>query len=146
MTTFLVVGYQDELLPAGGSTVDAIVTIGVTGAPVEAALRVWTPESARLTLLREAAPAVVDVTGRSSKVDDRTDDYPVGTLDAGERDYHVRVDVVPRAPGEELLAARVGLVVDGAVVGEALVRAVWTDDDPTPTRATPVGTSGTAPP
>ena len=50
------------------------------------------------------------------------------------RDYHVRVRV-PIAPvGDERLAARVLLFVDGAQVAGGLVRAVWTDDEAKSTR------------
>src|SRR5438445_13267612 len=39
-----------------------------------------------------------------------------------------RSSVNPGRVGDEMLAARVSLVVNGQVAGQALVKAVWTDD------------------
>ena len=61
-------------------------------------------------------------------------DYPTGAWGPGEsRDYHVGVEVTPAGVGQEMLAARVSLVAlspSGAeVLGQGLVRAIWTDDE-----------------
>jgi hypothetical protein len=49
----------------------------------------------------------------------------------------VGVTVVPGAVGEEMLAGRVSLVVDDAVVSQSLVKAIWTDDVAVSTRINP---------
>jgi hypothetical protein len=67
-------------------------------------------------------------------VDDRSADYPTGSWGSESRDYHLCIRVEPRAAGEEMLAGRVSLVVDGEISGQALVRAVWTDDPQLSTR------------
>ena len=50
------------------------------------------------------------------------------------RDYHVCVDVLPAAVGDERLAARISLMVGDDAVSQGLVRAVWTDDEALSTR------------
>ncbi|HMD47146.1 MAG TPA: hypothetical protein VKG43_13355, partial [Acidimicrobiales bacterium] len=44
------------------------------------------------------------------------------------RQYHLRVRVPPGSVDDEMAVARVSLVVGGEVEGQALVKAVWTDD------------------
>ena len=65
-------------------------------------------------------------------------DYPTGAWGAESRDYHVCVDVEPGAIGQEMLAARVSLIADTAAgpqpLGQGLVRAIWTDDEPLSTQ------------
>ncbi len=56
------------------------------------------------------------------------------------RDYHVGVEVTPAGVGQEMLAARVSLVaaaVRPEVLGQGLVRAIWTDDEALSTRINP---------
>ena len=54
------------------------------------------------------------------------------------RDYHICVDVEPAGVGDEMLAARISVVQDGAsgaqVLGQGLVRAIWTEDEALSTR------------
>ena len=49
----------------------------------------------------------------------------------------MRVAVTPAAVGQEMLAARVSLLVDAQVLGQGLVRAVWTDEAALSTRISP---------
>jgi hypothetical protein len=58
----------------------------------------------------------------------QTRDYPTGSWGAESRDYHVCVTVRPGGVGDEMLAARVSLVANGAVLAKGLVRALWTED------------------
>ena len=110
--------------------------IGKTVADVH--LRVWTPAGATVKFVRQVAPSIDDLTGKRIAVDERTGDYPTGAWGGDEsRDYHVSVDVPPGEVGAEKLAARVSLVLDGEVVSQALVRAVWTDDEALSTRLNP---------
>ncbi|WP_129840535.1 VWA domain-containing protein [Streptomyces sp. RFCAC02] len=104
----------------------------------DVALRVWTPRGASVRFLKQVAPSVSDLTGRRADVPPRAGDYPTGSWGADEsRDYHLCVDVPAAAIGEEMLAARVSLVLrdpaapagpPATVLGQGLVRAVWTDD------------------
>jgi hypothetical protein len=95
-------------------------------------LRVWTPQHARISFVKQVAPQMEDLTPRRTATSPQAGDYPTGAWAAGEsRDYHVCVDVNPAGVGQEMLAARVSLVSgsSGDVLGQGLVRAVWTDDE-----------------
>ncbi|MEU8468603.1 VWA domain-containing protein [Streptomyces sp. NPDC029006] len=100
----------------------------------DVALRVWTPVGTAIRFVKQVAPAVEDLTGRRTEVGPRAGDYPTGSWGDESRDYHVCVAVPPAGIGQEMLAARVSLVVpqpDGTVQNlgaQGLVRAVWTDD------------------
>ena len=98
------------------------------GRAAQATLRVWCPKGAAVSFVRQVAPDVEDLTGWGAQVDARTREYPLGAWGTEARDYHLSVSVPANQPGVEMLAARLSLVVDGAVVGPALVRMVWTDD------------------
>ncbi|HEX3489662.1 MAG TPA: VWA domain-containing protein [Streptosporangiaceae bacterium] len=104
----------------------------------DVALRLWMPAQASIQFVRQVAPAVDDLTGRRVPAGPQAGDYPTGSWGAGEsRDYHVRVAVTPAAIGQEMLAARVSLLVDSQVVGQGLIRAVWTDEEALATRISP---------
>jgi hypothetical protein len=98
-------------------------------AVASAALRVWCPEAATVNFVRQVAPEVEDLTVKATEIDPRTRQYPLGAWGAEARDYHVSIAVPANDIGIEMLAARVHLATDGDVVGPALVRAIWTDDD-----------------
>jgi hypothetical protein len=97
------------------------------------ALRVWTPQHAVVQFVKQVAPEVADLTDRRAQSSPQAGDYPTGAWAPGEsRDYHVAVAVNPAGVGQEMLAARVSLVASSAsgseVLGQGLVRAVWTDN------------------
>jgi hypothetical protein len=97
-------------------------------------LRVWTPQGSRVSYVGQVAPGIEDLTGRGVELNERTADYPTGTWGAESRDYHVCVQVPPRALGDEMLAARVSLVEGDDVLDQGLVKAIWTDDEQLSTR------------
>jgi von Willebrand factor type A C-terminal domain/von Willebrand factor type A domain len=108
----------------------------------DVALRVWTPQTATLKFVKQVAPTVDDLTGRRAPSGPQSGDYPTGAWGPGEsRDYHVGVEVTPAGVGQEMLAARVSLVANspsGAeVLGQGLVRAIWTDDEALSTKINP---------
>lgn len=103
----------------------------------DVSLRLWTPQGARVSFVKQVAPAVVDLTGRRTEAPPRSGDYPTGSWGDESRDYHVCVRVPPAAVGQEMLAARVALVIRetadpagpaAATLGHGPIRAVWTDD------------------
>jgi hypothetical protein len=102
------------------------------------ALRVWTPQRATVRFVKQVAPAVDDLTGRRAAAGVQAGDYPTGAWGTESRDYHICVDVEPAAIGQEMLAARVSVVAGSSggaqVLGQGLVRAVWTDDEALSTR------------
>ncbi|MFF7975639.1 VWA domain-containing protein [Streptomyces sp. NPDC007905] len=100
----------------------------------DVALRVWTPVGTTIKFVKQVAPAVEELTGRRTEAGPRAGDYPTGSWGDESRDYHLCVEVPAAGLGQEMLAARVSLVVpqpDGTVQNlgaQGLVRAVWTDD------------------
>ncbi|WP_037859764.1 vWA domain-containing protein [Streptomyces sp. NRRL S-340] len=100
----------------------------------DVALRVWTPVGAGIRFIKQVAPSVEELTGRRSEAGPRAGDYPTGSWGDESRDYHLCVEVPGADIGQEMLAARVSLVVpqpDGGTQNlgaQGLVRAVWTDD------------------
>jgi hypothetical protein len=101
------------------------------------ALRLWTPRGAEVLFVKQVSPEVEELTGRGSPHDPLTSDYPTGAWGDESRDYHVAVRVAPRTVGEEMLAGRISFVVDAEIVCEALVRAIWTEDEQLSTRISP---------
>jgi hypothetical protein len=105
-------------------------------------LRVWTPQQAVPTFVKQVAPAIDDLTDRRVQSGPQAGDYPIGAWAPGEsRDYHVGVQVNAAGVGQEMLAARVSLVASSPaglqVLGQGLIRATWTDDAALSTRMNP---------
>ncbi|MFE1951918.1 MULTISPECIES: vWA domain-containing protein [Streptomyces] len=99
----------------------------------DVALRLWTPLGSEITFVKQVAPAVEELTDRRTEAGPRAGDYPTGSWGDESRDYHVCVRVPNAELGQEMLAARVSLVIpqpDGTAqtLSQGLVRAVWTDD------------------
>jgi uncharacterized protein YegL len=102
-------------------------------AVADIALRVWTPQGAVVRFVKQVMPEVADLSAKRAGVSAQVGDYPTGAWGNESRDYHLCVDVPAHAVGEEMLAARVSVVLPGAggatsVLAQGLVRAVWTDD------------------
>ncbi|MFI2374313.1 VWA domain-containing protein [Streptomyces sp. NPDC018964] len=101
----------------------------------DVSLRLWTPVGTTVRFVKQVAPTVEELTGRRTEAGPRAGDYPLGSWGDESRDYHVCVEVPPAGIGQEMLAARLSLVIpqpsDGGVRSlgaQGLVRAVWTDD------------------
>src|SRR5882757_2561710 len=108
----------------------------------DVALRLWTPQGSEIAFVKQVAPTVEDLTARRSEAGPRAGDYPTGSWGDESRDYHVCVRVPAAGVGQEMLAARLSLVLpqaDGStqVLGQGLVKAVWTDDMAASTRINP---------
>jgi hypothetical protein len=100
----------------------------------DVSLRLWTPVGTAVKFVKQVAPTVEDLTGRRTEAGPRAGDYPTGSWGDESRDYHVCVEVPAADIGQEMLAARISLVVpepaggDRNLGAQGLVRAVWTDD------------------
>jgi hypothetical protein len=94
----------------------------------EVALRVWVPQEARILFLKQVSPSIVDLTAMAAPVNALTADFPTGAWGADARDYHLCVDVPPRPIDQEMLAARVTLLVNAEPGDQGKIRALWTDD------------------
>ena len=97
-------------------------------------LRLWTPQGATVGFVRQVAPTIEELTDRAVAVNPLTADYPTGTWGEESRDYHICVKVQPRTIGDEMLAGRVSLLEGDEVLGQALIKAIWTDDQQLSTR------------
>jgi hypothetical protein len=107
----------------------------------DVALRLWTPKGAQVRFVKQVDPAIEDLTGRRTETGApgspaKQGDYPLGVWGDETRLYHVCVEVPAQGVGAEMLAARVSLVraAAGEVLGQGLVKAVWTDDPGLSTR------------
>lgn len=99
------------------------------------ALRLWTPKGSTIEFVKQVSPNLEDMTDKAVSVDALSNDYPLGSWADGEsRDYHVRVRIPTGSVGDERLAARVMLAVNGEAEPVALVRAIWTNDEALSTR------------
>lgn len=113
---------------------EAMMTASMAKAVADATLRLWTPQGAEVRFVKQVAPAIDDLTTKAVSTGPLTREYPLGAWGSESRDYHVCVRVTPGNVGDEMLAARASVVVAGQVVSQALVKAVWTDDEQLSTR------------
>jgi hypothetical protein len=127
--------------PAGlAADFSAMMAAAMGKQVADVSLRIWTPQHASIQFVKQVAPAVEDLTDRRTPSGPQAGDYPTGAWGGGEsRDYHVCVQVAAAgAVGQEMLAARVSLVATSPsgpqVLGQGLVRAMWTDDEALSTR------------
>ncbi|MEV0075426.1 VWA domain-containing protein [Nocardia neocaledoniensis] len=100
----------------------------------ELTLRVWTPAGAKVRMVKQVAPVLEDLTGRRADTGPQVGEYPLSSWAAEEREYHLQIELEPAAPGREKLAARLSVLAGDEVLGQGLVRAVWTTDTSLSTR------------
>ncbi len=100
-------------------------------------LRVWTPKGAELVYVKQVSPSLQDLTTSGLPINELSREFPTGSWGPEERDYHVCIRVVPGQVGDEMLAARVSVLDGSEVVGQSLVRAIWTEDSTLSTRVAP---------
>ncbi|MBE1534806.1 vWA domain-containing protein [Actinomadura algeriensis] len=106
----------------------------------DVALRLQTPQTAKVKFVKQVMPNVEDLTGRRVEVSPQAGDYPLGAWGEEGRDYHVCVELPPGEVGKVLRAVWVKLVVPGPPGEEAQVLATgnvlaeWTDDEARSTR------------
>lgn len=138
-----------------GAEFEAIIERRMSKQVRSVLLQVLTPVGGRITFLKQVAPEVVDLTQMASWMQPGGADgewraamrpdptrplvthYPTGSWSFGEqRDYHICLEVIPQEVGEanEVRAARVSLVGEGAAPTQAPVRAIWTDEAEQATR------------
>jgi von Willebrand factor type A C-terminal domain/von Willebrand factor type A domain len=103
-------------------------------AVADATLRIWLPQGAEVRFVKQVAPQIDDITAKGVATGPQTAEYPLGAWGTESRDYHVCVRVRPGNVGDEMLAARTSVVAGDQVVAQALVRAMWTDDEQLSTR------------
>ncbi len=99
----------------------------------DVALRVWTPQQARLRFVKQMVPAVEDLTGRRVDSGKQTGDYPLGAWETSPASTTC-VEVQPGDVGRQMRAAWVKLLAGDQVLGSGNVLAEWTDDEASSTR------------
>lgn len=106
----------------------AMMRASMTKSIPDLTLRLWTPAGARVAFVKQVAPTVEDLTQRRVDAGSQCGEYPLGAWGREERDYHLQVEVEPAAAGREKLAARVSVIRGDEILGEGLVKAMWTTD------------------
>jgi hypothetical protein len=137
-------GTVDIIPDPAGLTADfeAMTRNAMSKQVADVALRVWAPQQAEIRFVKQVAPTVEDLSARRAEVSAQVGDYPTGAWGPGEsRDYHVGIRVAPGFVGQEMLAARISLVVSSPagpqVLGQGRVTAKWTDDEALSTKINP---------
>ncbi|WP_037558752.1 VWA domain-containing protein [Spirillospora albida] len=135
-------GTVDIVADPAGLVADfqAMTEAAMGKAVADVALRVWTPQTARIKFVKQVMPTVEDLTGRRTDSAPQAGDYPLGAWGSEVRDYHICVEVPPGEIGRELRAAWVKVVVPGEageepqVLASGNVLAQWTDDEAASTK------------
>jgi hypothetical protein len=118
----------------------AMIEAAMGKAVADVALRIWTPHGATPRFVKQVLPTMQDLTDRRTEVappgpGPAIGDYPTGIWGKERRDYHVCINVPAGRPDEEILAARVSLVLPAPgdapdmVLAKGIVLAEWTDDE-----------------
>ncbi len=116
----------------------AIMNKAMGKAVADVSLRVWVPAHAELLFVKQVSPTIEDLTAKARPgPNPLTRDFPTGAWGAEERDYHVSVRVKAANVGEEMLAARISLVVDNNAISQGMVKAIWSPDEQLTARINP---------
>jgi hypothetical protein len=107
---------------------EAMIRRAMSKSFANVSLRVWTPQGTSVKFLKQVAPDVLDLTDRRVTVNPLAGNYPTGAWGYESRDYHLSLIVKPSDVGDKMLAARASVIVEGTVRGQALVKAIWSDD------------------
>ncbi|MQY24786.1 hypothetical protein NRB56_03390 [Nocardia sp. RB56] len=111
----------------------AMMQASMSKAVSDLKLRVWTPAGAVVRFVKQVAPDLNDLSRTEAGA--QVGEYLLGAWGgADDRDYHVQIRVDPAPVGREKLAARISVVSGAEVLGQGLVKAVWTADTELSTR------------
>jgi hypothetical protein len=110
---------------------------GIAGAR----LRVWSPKVVKMSSFKQVSPDIVDQMALAKRIDDKTLEIPLGAWGTETRDYQISFEMPAGAIGDEILACRAAVIVDGSS-GEVKVdckpvAATWSSDDALTTRISP---------
>ena len=97
-----------------------------------ALMRAW-----MVLFVKQVSPNLEDLSTRRREVNALTGGYPTGAWSDESRDYHVAVRLPAKSIGQEQLAARVQLALGDEVAAQALVKAMWSNDDALTARINP---------
>jgi hypothetical protein len=136
-----------SLIP-GPDEVEAAFRAAVEKAAAKAVanvrLRLWSPQGAQVTLLKQMNPTIEDLTPKGVRISPQVVEFAIGSWAPGEsRDYQIDVSVPPGALGEEMLAVRPSIIyVQGGQEQEirspeGRVVITWTTDEALSSRINP---------
>jgi hypothetical protein len=103
-----------SLIP-GPNEIEAAFSAAIKNAASKAIadvrLRLWTPQTAQLTLIKQMNPTIQDLTTAGHRTSPQLLEIGIGSWAPGEaRDYQVDLQLTSAGLGEELLALRPGIV------------------------------------
>lgn len=140
--------HRPYVLVSATPDVRAIVRVRVSGvdaAGVDATLQLWTPLGATVAVLAEREPATRDLRDIAVRIDDRTITCAAGRWSDGAREYELVIALPCARAGDQMLAARVTVIADAEVVGQAPIEVTWTDDEALLAPRRPDGRAAVAP-
>jgi hypothetical protein len=82
---------------------------GIAGAT----LRLWSPKVVKLLTVKQVSPAIVDQLPLAKRIDDKTLEIPLGAWANETRDYQLAFELPAGSIGDEMLACRAAVVVNG---------------------------------
>ena len=125
--------------PAGLAADFAAMMENAMGKQVaDVSLRVWTPQHATLKFVKQVAPAVEDLTGRRTQSGPQAGDYPTGAWGPGRAGTTTSASRSTRPASARRCWPRGSAWSPGSeVLGQGLVRAIWTDDEALSTKINP---------
>jgi hypothetical protein len=116
---------------------EALMRAAMDRGVADVELRVWAPQGAQVLFVKQVSPTLEDLTSRRTQVNPLTGSYPTGAWKDETRDYQIAVRLSAKPVGAEQLAARLQLAVGSQVVANALIKAMWSDDEQLTTRINP---------
>lgn len=124
--TAYVAADPEELVALTGNATRQVATM---------ALRLVLPRAAEIRFVRQVHPTTLEMAGQVDDAEPRALRYPIGSLGARRRDFHIGIRVPPANVTDEMLAARVLLTAaDGEVLAQERITVTWTDEEATSTR------------
>jgi hypothetical protein len=103
-----------SLIPAPDeieATFSAAIQKAASKAVADVRLRLWTPQTAQVTLVKQMNPTIEDLTAAGTHPGPQQMEFGIGSWAPGEsRDYQIDLHVSAGSLGEELLAVRPSLV------------------------------------
>jgi hypothetical protein len=93
------------------STFSAAIQKAASKYVADVRLRLWTPQSSQVTLVKQMNPTIEDLTPNATHPNPQSLEFAIGSWAAGEsRDYQVDLHVTAAGVGEELLAVRPSII------------------------------------
>lgn len=137
-------GGVDMIRDEAGMASDFAALINKAGALAfnDVMLQLWSPTGSTIQFVKQMTPQILDLTSkRAAGPNPLTSRFPTGAWGEETREYHVCIKVAPGKVGATMLAGRFALVYTEngteVKVGEAQIKATWTDDEQLSARIDP---------